>query len=128
MCSKLMPSVLIADDNPFILETLAARLRRNGYDVSTAANGQEAVERGFADRPDLAILDASMPIMNGLEAAGYLHQRMPRLPIILFTAYADVLQSRPHQSGVIAVFDKSSSLSDLLDTVEECLRRNEKLA
>jgi CheY-like chemotaxis protein len=123
-----MPSVLIADDNPFILETLAARLRRSGYEVITASNGREAVEKGVAVRPDLAILDASMPVMNGLEAAEHLHRRMPRLAIILFTAYADVLKSRPHHSGVIAIFDKSSSLSDLLDTVDESLRRNEKLA
>lgn len=123
-----MPSVLIADDNPFILETIAARLRSNGHDVVTAANGEEAVKRGEALHPDLAILDASMPVMSGLEAAERLHQIMPRLPIILFTAYADVLRSQSYQSGVIAIFDKSSSLSDLLDTVDESFRRSEKRA
>jgi CheY-like chemotaxis protein len=123
-----MPSVLIADDNPFILETLAARLRSNGHNVITAANGEEAVERGAALYPDLAILDASMPVMSGLEAAERLHQILPRLPIILFTAYADALRSQSYQSGVVAIFDKSSSLSDLLDTVDESFRRSEKRA
>jgi CheY-like chemotaxis protein len=123
-----MPSVLIADDNPFILETIAARLRSNGHEVVTAANGEEAVKRGAALHPDLAILDASMPVMSGLEAAERLHEIMPRLPIILFTAYADVLRSQSYQSGVIAIFDKSSSLSDLLDTVDESFRRSEKRA
>jgi CheY-like chemotaxis protein len=123
-----MPSVLIADDNPFILETLAARLRSNGHNVITAANGEEAVKQGAALYPDLAILDASMPVMSGLEAAERLHQILPRLPIILFTAYADALRSQSYQSGVVAIFDKSSSLSDLLDTIDESLRKSEKRA
>jgi CheY-like chemotaxis protein len=123
-----MPSVLLADDNPFILETLAARLRSNGHNVITAANGEEAVKQGAALYPDLAILDASMPVMSGLEAAERLHQILPRLPIILFTAYADALRSQSYQSGVVAIFDKSSSLSDLLDTIDESLRKSEKRA
>jgi len=122
-----MPVVLIADDNPFILETLAARLRANGNTVVIATNGQEAVERGTRQPPDVAILDVSMPVMNGLEAAERLHQLLPRLPILLFTSYGTQLKAQPNRPGVVAIFDKSSSLSDLLNTVDECCRRKEKL-
>ena len=121
-----MPTVLIADDNPFILETIAARLQKNGHNVIPATNGQEAVDRGAISKPDVAILDVSMPVMSGLEAAERLHEMMPTLPIILFTVYGDVLKLQRERLGVIAVFDKSSSLSDLLNTVEGCCRRQQK--
>ena len=127
MRPKPMPSVLIADDNPFILETLAARFRRNGHVVIPATNGQEAVDRGAINKPDVAILDVSMPVMSGLEAAERLHEMMPSLPIILFTAYGEMLKSQMARLGVIAIFDKSSSLSDLLNTVEECWDRKRKI-
>ena len=118
-------TVLLADDSPFILETLAARLRDCGNAVVTASNGQEAIDQGQRTHPDLAILDVSMPVVNGLEAAARLHQMMPRLPIILFTSYAQALQSQLDQPGVVAVFDKASKLSDLINTVDECLWKKE---
>jgi len=120
-----MKTVLLADDNPFILETLAARLRNGGRQVFTATNGQEAVDSGKGSHLDLAILDVSMPVMNGLEAAERLHEMLPRLPIILFTSYADAMQSHPEQAGVIAVFDKSSRLYDLFKLVDACLWEKE---
>lgn len=123
----LMKSVLLADDNAFILETIAARIRDDGIDVITAHNGQEAVDQAKVVRPDLAILDVSMPVMNGLDAATRLHSMMPRLPIILFTSFADVLRNRITPTGVVAVFDKGSRLTDLISTVDECLRGKEKL-
>lgn len=122
-----MKSVLLADDNAFILETIAARIRDDGIEVITAHNGQEAVDRAKAVGPDLAILDVSMPVMNGLEAATRLHEMMPRLPIILFTSFADVLKNRMTPPGVVAVFDKSSRLPDLISTVDECLHGKEEL-
>jgi CheY-like chemotaxis protein len=121
-----MKTVLLADDSPFILETLAARLRNDETGVITATNGQEAVEQGQRSHPDLAILDVSMPVLNGLEAARRLHDMMPRLPIILFTAYADAMQSHINQPGVIAVFDKASKLYDLISLVDECLWKKER--
>lgn len=122
-----MRTVLLADDSPLILDIIAARLRDSGNDVITAANGAEAVYQGILTHPDLAILDVSMPVMNGLQAAERLHEIMPNLPIILFTSYADGLKSRIHQEGVIAIFDKSSSLCDLISTVDECLGKKQKL-
>ena len=122
-----MRTVLLADDTPFILDTVAARLRDSGNDVITATNGAEAVYQGSVSHPDLAILDVSMPVLNGLKAAERLHEILPNLPIILFTSYADTLRSRMNNAGVIAVFDKSSSLCDLISTVDECLGKKEKL-
>jgi len=121
-----MKSVLLADDNAFILETIAARIRDSGIGVITASNGQEATDQAKLVSPDLAILDVSMPVMNGLDAATRLHEILPRLPIILFTSFADALKGRATPPGVIAVFDKSSRFTDLISAVEECLRSREK--
>ena len=123
----LMKSVLLADDNAFIIETIAARIRDKGISVITACNGQEAIDHAILARPDLAILDVSMPVMNGLDAASRLHEIMPSLPIILFTSFADILRARTNPPGVIAVIDKSSRLTDLMSIVDQCLRRQEKL-
>ena len=122
-----MKTVLLADDSPFILDTVAARLRDSGNQVITATNGAEAIEQSTRTAPDLAILDVSMPVLNGLEAAKRLHKLMPRLPIILFTSYAEAFRSTVHQFGVVAIFDKSSRLNDLINTVDECLWKTENL-
>jgi len=122
-----MKTVLLADDNPFILETLAVRLRDSGTNVVTATNGKEAVDEGKRTHLDLAILDVSMPVLNGLEAAERLHKIMPHLPIILFTSYAEALKSRINHAGVIAIFDKGSRLCDLISAVDECLWKKENL-
>ena len=121
-----MKTILLADDSPFILETIAARLRGNGNEVITATNGQEALDAGSRVHPDLAILDVSMPVMNGLEAAKGLHKVMPKLPIILFTSYGEAMKSTLNEPGIVAVFDKGSSLRDLISTVDEYLWRTEK--
>jgi len=56
-----------------------------------AANGQEAIERAQEFHPDLIILDLSMPVMNGLDAAKVLKTLMPAVPLIIFSEYGDVL-------------------------------------
>ena len=60
--------ILIVDDEPDILEFVGYNLKKEGYEVETASNGREAVDRTIAWHPHLILLDAMMPIMNGFEA------------------------------------------------------------
>ena len=122
-----MKTVLLADDNAFIVETIAARIRDEEIDVVTATNGQEAIAQATLAHPDLAVLDVSMPVMSGLEAAKRLHNMMPQVPIILFTSFADAFKTQMNPPGVIAIFDKASRLTDLISAVDECLHKREKL-
>lgn len=124
----MIKTILLADDNAYILETLAARLRDRETKVITAANGQEAVDVGNRTPPDLAVLDVSMPVMSGIEAAERLHKDLPRLPIILYTSYAELLRPKMDELGVVAVFDKSSGLCELLNAVHDCLDRKGRAA
>jgi DNA-binding response OmpR family regulator len=82
------PLILIADDDPDILALVSFRLERAGYEVVQARNGEEAVQVALARRPDLAVIDVTMPRIDGYEATRQLRQQeeTSRMPIILLTA------------------------------------------
>ena len=84
-------TIVVADDNAVIRKMLCVMFEaEEGYDVcAEAANGQEAIDLALKYQPDLIILDLSMPILNGLEAAHQLKKIMPDVPIILFTQHSD---------------------------------------
>ena len=81
--------VLIADDNPLVRKMLCRIFElEEDYDIcAVGENGQEAIDLALKHRPDLIILDMSMPVLNGIEAAHELKKIMPKIPIILFTQY-----------------------------------------
>src|SRR5215469_951866 len=84
-------TVLIVDDNAFVREALCEIFEREGdFDVcGEAEDGQQAIAATMCLHPDLVVLDISMPVMNGLDAARVLRTLMPTLPLILYTAGAD---------------------------------------
>ena len=77
--------VLVADDDPDITEIISFSLRRHGYQVLTARNGQEALDLAQRDRPDVVILDVMMPRVDGFEVCRRL-RLAGRTPIIMLTA------------------------------------------
>jgi CheY-like chemotaxis protein len=85
-------TVLVADDNPTIRKMLCRMFEREEhYDLcAEAEDGKQAIELAVQHHPDLIILDLSMPVMNGLEAAHELKKLMPKVPIILFTQHAEL--------------------------------------
>jgi CheY-like chemotaxis protein len=110
-------SVLIVDDNAPIRGILRRLFTTEEFCVpGEAANGQEAIERAEQLKPDLIVMDLSMPVMNGLQAAPVIHKLLPRVPIILFSEYADVMSDRDRRStGASAVISKSAHAADLLE-------------
>jgi class 3 adenylate cyclase len=85
------PRILVVDDNPANLEILEARLARQGYEVITARDGDEALIAARAQTPDLILLDVMMPGKDGLQVCRELKAEdgLPFMPIILVTAKAD---------------------------------------
>jgi CheY-like chemotaxis protein len=85
-------TVLVADDNPTIRKMLCKMFEREDeYDLcAEARDGAEAIALAIQHKPDLIILDLSMPVMNGLDAARELKRIMPAIPIILFTQHSDL--------------------------------------
>jgi DNA-binding NarL/FixJ family response regulator len=90
--AKMAKTILIADDNPMIRKMLCQLFEReDDYDIcAEATNGQEAIDLALKHRPDLIILDMSMPVLNGMEATKELKKIMPDVPIILFTQHENM--------------------------------------
>jgi DNA-binding NarL/FixJ family response regulator len=90
-----------------------------------AANGVEAMEKATALRPDLILLDLSMPIMNGVEVASLIRARMPATPVVVYTMFDDVL-GKPLAAtlGIAAIVSKSDGLAKLLARIDALLASN----
>lgn len=82
--------ILIIDDEPQLVEMLSMRLEANGYEVISANDGQEGLEKARNDAPDLLILDLMLPKIDGFKVCGLLKNdsRFKKIPIILFSAKA----------------------------------------
>ena len=104
-------TILLVDDNP-IIRTLVRHCMASLSEVTIceeAANGRDGIQKALELKPDVIVLDFQMPEMDGLEVATVLRQRMPDVPLILFTLYADeVTESSARASGITAVIDKSN--------------------
>jgi CheY-like chemotaxis protein len=85
-----MPKVLLVEDNEMNRDMLSRRLVRNGYDVVIAVNGQEGVDMAASERPDLILMDMSLPVLDGWEATRRLKADpgTASIPIIALTAHA----------------------------------------
>jgi CheY-like chemotaxis protein len=102
-------TILVADDSPEIRKILCRLFEsEEGYDLcAEATNGREAIDLALKCRPDLIILDLSMPVMNGLEAARELEKLMPDVPIILFTQYGTLPNLFAAETSIDRVVSKS---------------------
>jgi len=85
-----MPKLLLVEDNEMNRDMLSRRLQRKGFDVVFAMDGQAAVELADSERPDLILMDMSLPIMDGWEATRQIKskQSIQGIPIIALTAHA----------------------------------------
>jgi DNA-binding response OmpR family regulator len=85
-----MPKILVVDDEPDAIELLKVNLKSAGYEVVTAADGDEALKKARAVLPDLIVLDVMLPEVDGLEVCKILRrdQRVSAIPIIMLTAKA----------------------------------------
>ncbi|HWI54841.1 MAG TPA: response regulator [Desulfobacteria bacterium] len=81
-----MPKVLLVDDAAFMRMRCAKLLTENGYSVDEAENGQEAVEKYQAIKPDLVLMDITMPIMDGLTAVAEIKKVDPDAKIVMCSA------------------------------------------
>jgi NarL family two-component system response regulator LiaR len=120
-------TVLIADDNDSVRRALCEAFARDSdFEVCAEAHdGGDAIEKALRLRPDLIVLDLSMPVMNGLDAARELKGRMPSVPIVLFTFYVDLfVKEAALPAGVSDVVSKSEPLSVLIAKARNLLYRN----
>ncbi len=88
---EIKKKILVVDDEEPNVKLLTSLLRAENYDVETAHNGKEAVEKAKADKPDLVLLDIMMPVMDGYEACNLIKSDpvTSSMPVIMVTALAD---------------------------------------
>jgi DNA-binding NarL/FixJ family response regulator len=116
--------ILIVEDEVSVRNAVRTFLEHHSkFEVcGEAVNGVEAVEKANALRPDLIILDLSMPHMNGIEAASLLRSRVPTTPVVVYTMFGDVLGKQLAAAlGVAAIVAKSDGLAVLLARIEALL-------
>ena len=121
--------ILIADDEPDILEIIEFNLRANGYEVITAKNGNEALEKAKEFLPDLIILDIMMPGKNGIEVCNLLRM-MPAFKetlIVFLTALSDEqTEIKGLESGADDYLTKPISPKILISKIHALFRRLNK--
>lgn len=131
MVSKPIPAranarILIVDDLPQMRSLIRAYLEEESEFriCGEAINGLDAIEKAKTLKPDLIVLDASMPRMNGVEAAPKLKKLLPETPIILFTFHESMMHGFDgRQIGVDAVVTKDRGLFPLKESVKALVQR-----
>lgn len=124
----VLKSILIVDDSSAIRKGLR-NLLSSDRDVRVcgeATNGKEAIERARELNPDVIVLDVSMPVLNGLQAAPVLHRMLPGASIILFTSYGNAVAKHGTTPGIDAIISKDDGATSLLETIHSLAMSHEK--
>ena len=103
-----MPRILIVDDQPNVRKALRWYFQELKLECSEAENGLDALQKAQQAKPDLVILDFSMPVMNGVEAAKVFKQVMPEVPIFMLTAHFGIADEAAKDIGVLGFFSKDN--------------------
>ena len=112
-------SILVVDDNQDAADLLAEVLRDQGHDVQVAHDGHQALQRVISFRPEVAILDIGLPVMDGYELAMALRDRLPELRLLAVTGYGQERdRARSREVGFEKHFVKPVALVDLLDAID----------
>jgi DNA-binding NarL/FixJ family response regulator len=122
-----MVKILIADDSDLVRSKLADALSTHaGWSIcGQAANGRRAVLQALDLRPDLILMDFSMPMLSGLQAAEEILKLMPSVPVVLYTVYDDQqMEAEAKKIGICKVISKSRS-ENLVAELEAILGKNE---
>ena len=119
--------ILIADDHEAVRRGLRSALSSAGWEVcADVINGKEAVARTVELKPDLIILDISMPVMGGLDAARLIRAANPNAKIVIFTMHeSQQMKDEIARIGVQAHAVKSAPMKQLLDTIKAVLGSDE---
>jgi len=121
-----MPRILIVEDNELSRDMLSRRLEKRGYEVATAADGEEGIAKASADEPDLILMDLALPVLDGWEATRRIKagDRTARIPVIGLSAHAMAEDAaRARRVGCDDFDTKPVELLRLLSKIEALLAR-----
>ena len=124
MTGNAMAKILLVEDNEMNRDMLSRRLTRNGFEVVIAVNGQEGVDLAASAKPDLILMDMSLPILDGWEATRQVkaNPATQAIPVIALTAHAMVQDKEKALAAGCDEFDtKPVELSRLLEKIKALL-------
>ncbi len=118
--ARKLTRVLVADDHTIVRQGVISLLEESGevQVVAEAADGIEAVEKALATRPDIAILDLTMPRLNGLEAVRRIHEQLPQTRILVLTVHEEDEYVIPIvRAGASGYLVKDAAVKELMSAV-----------
>ncbi len=116
--------ILIADDNPRVRKAICRVLLTDSRlsQHLEAINGADAVQIAKTENPDLVVLDLSMPVLNGLDAATLIRQALPEVPIVLVSMHGEILKEEDlKRFGISALVSKERAATELIPVVRSLL-------
>ena len=114
-----MTRLLLADDHRMLRDSLRRSLEEHGFDVvGEAADGAEAVRMTQALRPDVVLMDVSMPALDGVEATRQIARVVPQSQVVMLTMHADGdVMARAIQAGAVGYLVKDCSIDDVVSAI-----------
>ncbi len=122
---KMKKKILVIDDEPLVVEVLKIRLKMNNYEVITASDGTEGIERAVTEKPDLIILDVVMPGLDGYQVCQKLKEdtNTKTIPVIMLTALGQSPgRKKGYSAGAQDYIFKPFDDEELLNSVEKALK------
>lgn len=116
------PLVLMVDDEPTILKIMGRLLQISGFELSTAADGEEGLAKVKAEHPRVVILDLMLPKMNGFQVCEAIKQdpACKGIPVVIFTARNQPEdEERCRKLGADAYFPKTHATDDFIKTIQQ---------
>lgn len=131
MEKEMGKKILLADDDPDVIEVVSMLLEEEGYKIITAKDGEEALEKIEREEPDLVILDLLMPRVDGFAVFNRLHEpryeRWSRVPVVVLTSVREEVSNRRYELETgrkmeyAAYLEKPADPDELLETVSRLL-------
>jgi len=111
--------LLLADDHRMLREGLRRTLEEEGLEVvGEAGDGEEALRLAASLRPDVVLMDVTMPVLDGVEATRQLHEHLPEIPVVMLTMHADRdVLARAIRAGAAGYLVKDCSTDEVVRTV-----------
>ena len=122
-----MTKVLLVEDHEELWDFLSKRLRRRGFDVVLAHDGQQALDQVEREKPDLVLLDMDLPVMDGWTVARTLRGRADATPLIALTAHAMASdRAKAIEAGCDEYHSKPVDFNRLLQQIDDVMLRREE--
>ena len=115
--------ILLADDHEIVRQGLRALLEQKGYQVvGEAANGHDALKLAAKTKPDVAVFDLTMPLLNGLDATHEMASLLPKTPVILLTMHSEEQYARrAFKAGAAGFITKDSPRAELSKAIHKVM-------